>query len=302
MKRYSNIHRKQLFHWIGHHIDYPTDGAQQIELDDAARKKYLDALKGAIRNGLWVKKPRDPDRLGNKATPKHFEVSRPITCFTEWPVGESLPHTTRYGRLGLGFPRRFVFERGGHPLIYVRGILSGDQYTRNLLTLKEFLSDDRLVGIFGEEKINDHQRRLDYITHFAKWSRIPPIPGSKAKARLVGYFEARRRREKSAMSKDEVEEINFERSYGQRQELLEEREWRVVYHSTFGRHFKKSIHGPNSPEYYMPFAVGEDLFTVVLPDNKTVNMAMNDSFFIRKFYPGDSPHVTVLSLDDIGTY
>ena len=41
MKRYNNVHRKQLFHWIGHHIDHPTPDSQQIKLDDTARKKYM---------------------------------------------------------------------------------------------------------------------------------------------------------------------------------------------------------------------------------------------------------------------
>jgi hypothetical protein len=115
MKRYNDIHKKQVFHWIGHHIENSNSTARIVRFDDSARQKYIDALRGAITHGLWVKKPRDPDCLGNVASGRHFEVSRPIACFTEWLADESLSHTTRYGRLGLGFPRRYVFDRGGHP-------------------------------------------------------------------------------------------------------------------------------------------------------------------------------------------
>ena len=256
----------------------------------------MDALKSAITNGLWCKTPRVPDRLGDKTTAKHFEVSRPITCFTEWPLVESRPHTTRYGRLGLGFPRRFVFDRGGHPVIYVKGILSGDQYTKNFLTLKEFLADDRLADIFGENQIKDHQKRLDYVTHFAKWSCMPRSKAPK------GTTKTSSSPRKSVMLVSGVDEKNFERRYGKRQELLEEREWRVVFHPTFKRYFQKPISGRNKPDYYMPFDVGDDLFTVVLPDNRTMNMVMNNKFFVEKFYPKDGLHTTILSLDDIDTF
>ena len=99
-----------------------------------------------------------------------------------------------------------------------------------------------------------------------------------------------------------VDQVAYERRYGKRLELLEEREWRIVYHSTFKKYFTKPAPGPNRPDYFMPFTVGDDLFTVVLPDNKTLNLVMNDRFFVEKFYPEEGLHTTVLSLEDIGTF
>lgn len=299
MKKFSNVHKKQLFYWLGHHIDYPTPESKRIKLDDAARVKYTDALKAAIEHGLWAKSPRVPDYLGNKATKRSFVVTRPITCFTEWLVGESLPHTTRYGRLGLGFPRRFVFERGGHPLIYVKGVKTGDQYTKNLLSLMELLNDARLTRCLGEDDIRDYQRRLDYICHFAKWATPPPIPRVRVgKRRTLPKSRTPRTIRFTGLG----EEVRFERSYGKRMDLLEEREWRIVYHPTFKKYFTKSPAGPNTPDYFIPFDAGEDLFTVVLPDNRTMNMVMNEKFFVKRFFPRDGLHTTILSLDDIGTF
>lgn len=292
MKQYTDIHRRQLFHWIGYHIDY-TNPDQRIEaLQDTHRKKYVDALKGALTDGLWAKKPRNPDRFGNEFTNGHFEISRPIICFTEWLVGESLPHTTRYGRLGLGFPRKFVLNRGGHPVVYVRGIAKGDQYTKNVLNLRDFLKHESALKILGAEKAEEMAKRLDYLAHFVKQARRPS-PSRQS---------SRKQDASSSGTGLGAREPSFKRLYGKRQEFLEEREWRIVYHPTFKRYFEKSDGSLEKPEYYLPFKPGADLFTVVLPDNKTVNMVMNEEFFIKKFYPPDGPHVTVLSLEDVGTF
>ena len=288
-----------MFHWIGSHIEAKAAGGEH-NFTDGLRREYINCLKSALEKGLWVKTPRDPDRLGDDSKDNYFQVNRPITCFTEWLVGESLPHTSRYGRLGLGFPRRFVLKCGGHPVIYVKGIRSGDQYTKNLLNLKEFLADERLNKVFGEKTIADHRKRLDYITHFAKWTRKPPVVVRvKIAPKAVKKTDPRRPEMRAAQ---EAPPETFERNFGMRQELLEEREWRIVYHSTFKKYFTEAPDLASEPDYYIPFEAGEDLFTVVLPDNRTVNMVMNDSFFIQKFYPADAPHVTVLSLHDIGTF
>lgn len=184
-------------------------------------------------------------------------------------------------------------------MVYVKGIHAGDQYTKNLLTLRDFLADERLAELFDAEKIADHQRRLDYITHFAKWAGKPPTPRQFARRKKINAILNPSRRSKLM---GRVDQVAYERRYGKRLELLEEREWRIVYHSTFKKYFTKPAPGPNRPDYFMPFTVGDDLFTVVLPDNKTLNLVMNDRFFVEKFYPEEGLHTTVLSLEDIGTF
>lgn len=298
MATYSNIHRRQLFHWIGSHIEARTT-KDTSTLTDEFRREYIACLRGALKRGLWVKTPRDPDRLGDDSKDAHFQVNRPISCFTEWLVGESLPHTSRYGRLGLGFPRSFVLKRGGHPVIYVRGIRSGDQYTKNLLNLRSFLADERLEEMFGAKTVAEHRKRLDYITHFAKQTRKPPVVKVRLTPRPPKPAAPQR---PGTQTIQETSTETFERNFGRRQELLEEREWRIVHHSTFSKYFTETPKDPSAPDYYLPFETGNELFTVVLPDNRTVNMVMNERFFIRKFYPTDAPHVTVLSLQDIGTF
>ena len=118
--RYNGIHKHQLFHWIGHHIDIPK-GRQNDAASLEQRRAYLDCLRGVLAPGKapWVKPPREPARLGDGSL---IRVDRPIVCFTEWSLDESLPHTMRYGRLGLGLPKQFVLRHGGQPVTYVRDL------------------------------------------------------------------------------------------------------------------------------------------------------------------------------------
>lgn len=294
---YNNIHRQQLFHWIGIHIEEKADDHY---LTDELRREYVQCLEDALQNGLWAKVPRFPDQLGNG---KLVKVHRPITCFTEWSLSQSLPHTRRYGRLALGFPKRFVFNCGGQPVTYVRDYAKGDPYVAALKALAKFAAtlDGMGVPTKEAEKIRNH---LDYLSHFAKRTKklaLPiikkaPLPsGSNAKPKFSSKALTRAAR----MVKTILDPYN--RKYGTTLHYMEEREWRIVYDDSLKDRFEK---GPKSgtPSYYIPFKPGQELYTVVLPDNRTVNIALSRKALREKLFPQNSPHVTILSLQDIGTF
>jgi hypothetical protein len=285
MTAYNNIHRQQLFHWIGTHIDSEAGNG----LTDPLRNEYVKCLRDTLKNGLWAKTPRDPDCLGDGSLVK---VHRPITCFTEWTLGQSLPHTTRYGRLGLGFPKKFVLARGGQPLVYVRDSNKNDPYTSALKALARFFKSNELTGKIHKRRFDELQQHFDYLAHFNKRiKRQAPtrIAFKKAKKATTVIRPAPKLPDP------------FVRSFGTTLHYLEEREWRIVYSSALDDFFEKGG-GPGQPDYFLPFATGRELFTVVLPDNHTLNMALNDPFVRKRIYPTDAPHVTVLSLQDIGTF
>jgi len=292
MPRYNNVHRQQLFHWIGAHIeaDRTSKSSRPRDLDDRHRRTYLDCLDGALRHGLWLKTPRDPDQLGDGSKVK---VTRPIVCFTEWSLHESLPHTTRYGRLGLGFAKRFVSERGGQPVAYVRDQKRGDPFTKALLDLVAAFRAGALQG----PRATALALQLDYLSHFVKRNRaLPkprPAPVAKRRARKPKGAGATARR---------VAPVNlFERRFGRTLHYLEEREWRIVHDPSLEGHFHPGPRG-GAPDWYLPFETGEHLFTVVLPDNRTVHMALQSASLRRRLFQKEQPHVSVLSLEDIGTF
>ena len=112
----GNIHRQQLFYWMGRGID-DRNGRRKV-LSDALVREVLTQVRGSLERGLWVKSPRVPERLELRG--RSFALDLPIACLTEWSLGESLSHTTEYGRIGLGFPKRWVIERGGQSVTYFR--------------------------------------------------------------------------------------------------------------------------------------------------------------------------------------
>ena len=297
---YNNIHRQQLFHWIGIHIEKKTDG---YSLTDDLREEYVACLEGALENGLWAKVPRFPDQLGDG---KLVRVHRPITCFTEWSLSQSLPHTQRYGRLGLGFPKKFVFDRGGQPVTYVRDHAKGDPYVFALKALNKFAATLDGMGVPTKEAV-EIRNHLDYLSHFAKRATKPALPilsiikktplapGSIAKPKLSSQSPTRFARMLKSISDP------YNRKYGTTLHYMEEREWRIVYHDSLKDRFAI---GPKSgtPAYYIPFKPGQELYTVALPDSRTLSIALNRKTLRERLYPQNAPPVTILSLQDIGTF
>ena len=148
---------------------------------------------------------------------------------------------------------------------------------------------------------------LRYLLHFAKMIRLkkqPPVRMSNQSKPVSTQ------RPKRKQSKATVDAQTFKRKFSIPLEFLEEREWRIVYHPTC-KHFEK---GPLSgvPDYFMPYIPGEDLFTLVLPDNKVVSKVLQQDWFTeRLFTPWKHyrelkgrrvPPVTLLSHSDIGTF
>ena len=282
MPSYNSVHRQQLFNWIGRHIEKEAAGRH---LTDELRIKYVECLRGTLENGLWVKTPEKPDSLWDGSL---FTVDRPITCFTEWALDQSQPHTREYGRMALGFPKRFVLNCGGQPIMYIRDGKQKAPYAFALRAVAEWLGDQSHQPSNLDCRAVYEQFR--YLIHFNK--RI-----KHAKKRASG------KKGKSTATPKVVHKPDlFKKSFGPILHYLEEREWRVVYDRSIAGCFRPAGGGDRDPKYYLPFKPGKDLFTVVLPDNRTVRFAMEDSAIRQALFPDKAPPVTVLSLDDIGTF
>ena len=285
MRLYNNVHRQQLFHWSGDHIE---KRANRGKLDDGLRKEYVECLRSSLKNGLWAKTPRDKDFIGDGSC---ISVRRPITCFTEWTLDESRPHTLRYGRLGLGFPKRFVLNHGGQPVTYLRDGPKNAHYAAALIDLAKWFENPP-GNLLGEKEFQRIRERFFYLTHFSKRiNRLKTVKQTAPKRNAGAKLRA-------APSHDD-----FKRVYGPVLHYLEEREWRIVFDKPIeNRSLLPAVSNDAQPERYLSYKPGKDLFTVVLPDNKTINLAMECEDIKNAIYPEKSPHVTVLSLEEIGTF
>ena len=108
------LHRRQLFHWIGGNLE----SDRKMNADQKA-SAYIEYLRGSLDKGLWIKPPREKDELGKDG---EFRINSPICCFTETTLSEIEFHNRTYGKLGLGFPKRFVMTHGGRPVNYINDI------------------------------------------------------------------------------------------------------------------------------------------------------------------------------------
>lgn len=235
---------------------------------------------------------------------REFALDLPITCFTEWSLGESLPHTAEYGRIGFGFPKRWVIERGGQSMMYFRHNEKG-RFLQAIFKMLAAHATCDANGFWTPKPGVGGFEELRYLIHFAKMIRLKP-PEPKRRPAMSGRAPASGPKRKASMAATEAQ--MFKRKFGMPLQFVEEREWRIVHHPS-GKHLVK---GPGVPDYYLPYLPGEELFTLVLPDCKVVSRVLQSDWFTErlftphKHYPALKgravPPVTVLSHSDIGTY
>jgi len=118
---YLPVHSDFLIHWTGDKIDSDYDPEWWNNRSPTLNKKiidpYLERLKYILKYGLWMTEAK------NFVEFKGQKIERPVvsrTCFTELKLSEVRTHAQKFGRLGIGFKRMFVFERFGFPMVYFR--------------------------------------------------------------------------------------------------------------------------------------------------------------------------------------
>jgi hypothetical protein len=109
------IHSKILVHWTGKDIETNPDQDEKSQL-------YVERLKDDLQQGLYAK-PTVEDSIRNV---KLKGITR--LCFTEIRLSQVQTHAERYGKLGLGFPRDFIMNKGGRPVIYIPFEPPADDY------------------------------------------------------------------------------------------------------------------------------------------------------------------------------
>lgn len=102
------IHSKFLIHWTG-------NGKNDIESKDESLKPqlYLDRLVDDYEHGLYTARTSE-NVIRNL---KIINIVR--LCFTEIRLSQARKHANRYGKLGIGFTRDFIMNKGGRPVIYI---------------------------------------------------------------------------------------------------------------------------------------------------------------------------------------
>lgn len=99
------IHSKFLVHWTGKDIDNrPRTEKSQL---------YVERFKDDLGKGLFTKRTSE-DSIRNWKIKDLVRI-----CFTEIRLSQAQTHAERYGKLGIGFTRGFIMNKGGRPVIYI---------------------------------------------------------------------------------------------------------------------------------------------------------------------------------------
>lgn len=148
-------HSDFLIYWTGRDFDedryFDLTSSYSSKTKDELTKPYLERLTSILKYGLWMCKSKgDEEIYVNKQ--KFLKPSVPRACFTELRLSEVRKHALKYGRLGIGVKRYFVFNRLGGPLAYIQ------KCTNNLLF-------PPFSDFFSTKKKNENEKE---ILSFAK--------------------------------------------------------------------------------------------------------------------------------------
>jgi hypothetical protein len=116
------IHSDFLIHWTGKDLDDEYDkewaNADKSSIPETSElhRRYIARLRDTLKHGLW--QTAEPEQTIRAGTLTITIPSTPKMCFTELKVSESRRHAKRYGRLGIGVRRPYLFQRCGRPLAY----------------------------------------------------------------------------------------------------------------------------------------------------------------------------------------
>lgn len=100
------IHSKLLVHWTGKDIEQDCTVTNKSPL-------YVERLKDVLKNGLFAKRTSE-DSIRKTKIDNLVRI-----CFTEIRLSQAQTHAERYGKLGIGFTRDFIMNKGGRPVIYI---------------------------------------------------------------------------------------------------------------------------------------------------------------------------------------
>jgi Putative abortive phage resistance protein AbiGi, antitoxin len=156
------VHSDFLIHWTGKDIDHehqPTwyDDHHHSKTDKFVSDLYLRRLRDILTYGLWM--TDEGDRKFRVGTHEITIPATPQCCFTELKLSESRSHAARYGRLGIGVKRPFLFRRFGRPLAYF-GFGEQSHNDKFLEACLHDLTDKRLMNFF--KPMNSNPRELTY--------------------------------------------------------------------------------------------------------------------------------------------
>jgi hypothetical protein len=131
------IHSTILVHWTG-------KKDIECEPENIRPESYLERLIDYYQNGLFAKRVTE-------GTIRKWKIKNIIRiCFTEIRLSQAQTHAKRYGKLGIGFARDFILNKGGRPVIYIPHTANEDSR----------LLEDSIKNVYEKSKDNKDNKEV----------------------------------------------------------------------------------------------------------------------------------------------
>ena len=126
-------------------------------------------MKDDYQNGLFTKRKEE------KVLPRISVKNLVRICFTEIRLGQAAIHAERYGRLGIGFTRDLIVNKGGRRVIYVP------------IESDSCLLEESIKSLWKKSKGKEHEE----IHRAAKWifAFCKPMSGNDEDGEFIDYYK-----------------------------------------------------------------------------------------------------------------
>jgi hypothetical protein len=187
------IHSDFLVHWTGKDIDPRNwDDGLYSTTNQVETEQYVERLRNILKFGLWMTEEEDDN--------PHLNAPKvPRTCFTELRLSLARRHARKFGRLGIGVKRFFVFNRGGRPLAYYGTFKDGKPVNDTLLdTCRDAYNkghiDGKILNFFKPMHSTIDPKTKQYIFNYdlyseSEWRIIYTGQDKAEDPRGTAYFE-----------------------------------------------------------------------------------------------------------------
>jgi hypothetical protein len=108
-----SIRSEILIHWTGKHLSSETDESKIIS-------GYLELIKSIYSDGLRYSRAEEDEVVLGAGGASSTIPKIPMICYTELRLSNVQEHTSRYGKMGIGFRRDWLMRHGANPVFYVQ--------------------------------------------------------------------------------------------------------------------------------------------------------------------------------------
>lgn len=260
--KYNQIHKQLLFHWSGikEHRELSRYKDYREPLNDTLREIYIKRVEDIISAGLRIQVPSVSQESD------FIREDMPQLCFTQLDYESCLYHAVRYGKVGFGFTKKYLIQKGAKPVFYV---------SNKNHPLKSALK--KIINKLGKDCSLESELQL--LQNNFKLFNEP-------KKQSLGHTVKTKKKNVTdkVKSKDSINNENlYIPKFGGVLKNLEDQEWRIL------RHISDNL----------PCDPGNGLLNIIFPDRRTQAMAVDSSVINSILFQKDRPSVSLICMEDL---